>query len=235
MDKHGDILKIAFIRHVKGKGYCVFGHKKTKGGKRRNFGCYKTKDEAKKRLGQLYFFKGRGALDAFIQAADELDSRGMLHLADALTDCFELVIAASLGDPAESGLASAKLGKVVAVLERKGEHELADRLDAILPDMLDLEAGSFSCHECPDDEVLVRVSRRPAHRHMSADRLYKLAVKLRRLYSEGVVDEKSFEYKKYREFRYMLRTGFLLPAPDGQGVPKDADSWWDHFEKEAGQ
>lgn len=235
MDKQGSIIKIAFIRKVKGKGWCVFGHKKTKGGKRRNFGCYKTKAAAKKRLGQIYFFKGRGALDSFVQVADELDNRGMLHLADAVMDCLEHVVAASLGDADDAAPASVKLGKVAALLERKGEYELADRLDGVLPDVLDLEAGASPCPDCPDDEVSIVSSRRSCHRHMPADRVYKMAVKLRKLYVEGIVDEHSFEYKKYREFRYMLRTGFLLPAPDKGGIPKNADNWWDHFEKEAGR
>lgn len=234
MSQQGGIIKIAFIRKVKSKGWCVYGHRKTKGGRRRNFGCYKSKAAAKKRLGQIYFFKGRGALDSFVQVADELDSRGMLHLADAVMDCLEHVVAASLGDAAEGTLASVKLSKVAALLEHKGEYDLADRLDSVLPDVLDLEAGASSCPDCPDDEISITSSRRSCHRHMSADRVYKMAVKLRKLYTEGVVDEKSFEYKKYREFRYMLRTGFLLPAPDKGGIPTDVDNWWDHFEKEAG-
>jgi hypothetical protein len=235
MDKQGSIIKIAFIRKVKGKGWCVFGHKKTKKGKRRRFGCYKSKKAAKKRLGQIYFFRGRGALDTFVQIADDLDGRGMLHLADAVMDCLEHVVAASLGEAEEEHPASVKLGKVAAVLERKGEHELAEKIDSVLPDVLDIEAGASPCPDCPDDEITVLSTRCQTQRCVPADRLYKMAKKCQQMYAEGLVDETSFEYKKYREFRYMLRTGFLLPPPDGKDIPKDADNWWDHFEKEAGR
>jgi hypothetical protein len=46
----------AYIKHVKGKGYCVYSHQTGK-----NFGCYKTKGEAKKRLQQMHKFSVRTA------------------------------------------------------------------------------------------------------------------------------------------------------------------------------
>lgn len=236
MDRSGgNIVKIAFIRRS-GKRWCVLGHRLTDaGGKRRNFGCYSTKEQARRELGRVHFFQGRGALDAFVCIADSLDSKGMLHMADAVMGCLEGIVAASFGDATEE-TASVKLRKIAALLERKGEGELAERLDALLPDVLDLESGALPENpECPDDEVSVVSSRRLGRRRMSADRLYKLAVKLRRLYEEGIVDESSFEYRKFRELRYMLRTGFLLPPPAGQETPKIVGNWWDHFEKEASQ
>jgi len=233
MEKQANIIKIAFIRKVKGKGYCVFGHKKTKGGKRQNFGCYKTKEEAKKRLGQIYFFKGRGALDGMVGVADELDRKGMLHFADALMDCLEKIVATSLGEPPGDKPASVTLGKVAALLERKGEIVLADRLDAILPAVLDVECGVTDCPDCPD--MVVSANLGGCHnvtRNVPADKLYAMAARYRGMYRDGLVDEGSFEYRKFRELRYMLRTGFLFPPPEGQEIPKDAANWWDHFEKE---
>lgn len=40
-----------------GKKWCVVGHKKTKSGKKRKFGCYTSKAAAHKRLGQIEYFK----------------------------------------------------------------------------------------------------------------------------------------------------------------------------------
>lgn len=233
MDKQANIVKIAFIRKVKGKGYCVFGHKKTKGGKRQNFGCYKTRAAAKKRLGQIYFFKGRGALDGMIGVADELDRKGLLHFADALMDCLERIVAASLGEPVGDRPASVTMGKVAALLERKGENVLAEKLDAILPAVLDVEAGLGDCPDCPDMEVTAALGCRNTAREVPADKLYAMATQYRTMYREGLVDEASFEYRKFRELRYMLRTGFMFPPPEGRETPKDATNWWDHFEREA--
>ena len=46
------------IKKIGGK-YVVVGEHKTKSGKLRRFGSYKTLAEAKKRLGQVEFFKRR--------------------------------------------------------------------------------------------------------------------------------------------------------------------------------
>lgn len=235
MEKQANIVKIAFIRKVKGKGWCVFGHKKTKGGKRQNFGCYKSKAAAKKRLGQIYFFKGRGALDGLIGVADDLDRRGFLHFADAIMDCLERIVAASLGECLERP-ASVTIGKVAGLLEKKGEAALAERLDGLLPAVLDVECGAGDCPDCPDMAVEADLGRcGSVTRQVSADKLYAMAARFRQMYREAMIGEDSFEYRKFRELRYMLRTGFLFPPPEGQGVPKDAANWWDHFEKEAGE
>ena len=44
------------IRKVRG-GFRVFGNKKTKGGKLRNFGTYRTRAAAKRRQLQVQYFK----------------------------------------------------------------------------------------------------------------------------------------------------------------------------------
>ncbi len=233
-DNGSTIIKLAFIRKIKGKGWCVIGHTKTKSGKRRNFGCYKTQAEAKKRLSQIYFFKGRGALDGLVGIADDLDRRGMLHFADAIMDCLERIVAASLGESVERP-ASVTIGKVAGLLEKKGEAQLAERLDAILPAILDVECGA-ECPDCPDMAVEVNLGRcGGVTRQVTADKLYAMAARCRQMYREGLIDESSFEYRKFRELRYMLRTGFLFPAPEGTEIPKGAANWWDHFEKEAGE
>lgn len=225
------LIKLAFISKIKGKGYCVLGHTKTKGGKRRNFGCYKTKAEAKKRLSQIYFFKGRGALDGMVGVADELDRKGLLHFADALMDCLEKVVVVSLGGEIGGKPPSVTIGKIASLLENKGETALAEKLDSLLPAVLDVECGADDCPDCPDMAVEADLGRcGNVTRQVSADKLYAMAARCRQMYREGLIDENSFEYRKFRELRYMLRTGFLFPPPEGQGVPKDATNWWDHFE-----
>jgi hypothetical protein len=171
-----------------------------------------------------------------IGVADELDKKGMLHFADALMDCLERIVAASLGEPVGDRPASITIGKVAALLERKGEIAIAEKLDAILPAVMDVECGAPDCPDCPDMAVSASLSRcRNVTQNVHADKLYAMAVHYQKLYREGDVDENSFEYRKFRELRYMLRTGFLFPPPDGQDFPKDASNWWDHFEKEAGK
>jgi hypothetical protein len=231
MEKQSNIVKIAFIRKVKGK-WCVFAESKTKKGKHRNFGCYRTKTEAKKRLSQIHFFKGRGALDGMIGVADELDRKGMLHFADALMDCLEKIVATSLGEPIENKPASVTIGKIAALLERKGEMVIAEKLDAILPAVLDVECSAPDCPDCPDMAVSANFGRcHNVTRNVSADKLYAMASRYQQMYREGDVDENSFEYRKFRELRYMLRTGFLFPSPDGLDIPKDVTNWWDYFEE----
>jgi hypothetical protein len=233
MDKQTNIVKLAFIRKVKGKGWCVLGHKKIKGGKHRNFGCYKTQAEAKKRLSQIHFFKGRGALDGMVSVADELDKKGMLHFADALMDCLEKVIVASLGDPVDEKPASVTLGKIAALLENRGELILAEKLDAILPAVQDVECGA-DCPDCPDIFVSADLGRcHNITRNVSADRLYAIAVHYRNMYREGMVDEASFEYRKFREFRFLLKSGFIFSSKD-QNIPSNCANWWEFFEKGAG-
>jgi hypothetical protein len=101
---------------------------------------------------------------------------------------------------------------------------------------MDVECGAPDCPDCPDMAVSASLSRcRNVTQNVHADKLYAMAVHYQKLYREGDVDENSFEYRKFRELRYMLRTGFLFPPPDGQDFPKDASNWWDHFEKEAGK
>jgi hypothetical protein len=224
MNEGANFIKLAFIKKVKGKGWCVFSHKAKK-----NFGCYKTKAEAKKRLGQIYFFKGRGALDGMVTIADILDKKGMLHLSDAVTDCLEYIVSMALGGETENHPASIKLGKVSSLLESKGEFELAEELDCILPDIMTLEAGEIECPDCPDSEVTV-ISKQKDNRKASADRLYAMASKFRQMYREGLVDEDSFEYTKFKEIRSMLSSGFFLSSKYGE-LPDNEKNWWEYFER----
>jgi len=224
------LVKLAFIRKMKGK-WCVYSHKKSKNGKRRNFGCYPTKEEAKKRLGQLYFFKGQGAIDSMVEIANDLDKKGMLHFAEALMDCLEKITSISLGDEMEKR-PSITLGKIASLLEKKNELELAQKLDALLPIVLDVENG-IECPECPSMSITADLGQCNITKQMSADKLYDMASCYQKMYQEGLVDESSFEYRKFRELRYLLKSAFAFLPPEGQEIPTDAANWWDHFEAQS--
>jgi hypothetical protein len=207
------IQKEARIVKRKGK-YCVVGHKKTKGGKYRNFGCYESQAEAKKRLGQIYAFKHKKALllNIVTSVSDELVNKGIIHLADAVINCGEDIAAEDFSENT-----AIKFGKVTGLLEKKGEGELAEQLDAIIPEIL-----AFG--EYTDEDAA------PNKKRLPADRVYSMARKLKEKYLIGLIDQESFEYSKFKEFESMLKTGFLLPAPPSyESLPDDADNWWDHF------
>jgi len=209
------ITKIAKIVKRKGK-WCVIGHKKTKG-KYRNFGCYDSKEEAKKRLGQIYLFKLKKAelLKTLIQVSDQLDKRGIIHIADALTGCIE-----SIASEDSENQSVIKLGKIICLLKKKGENELAEAVDNLLPDVLKLE--------CVDCDIEIPKSRK----RISALRAYNIVQTLHRKYVEGMIDENCFEYSKMEELRAMLKEGFSFPAPPSyNALPEDVDNWWDHFLK----
>jgi len=213
MDTIG-IKKVAKIVKRKGK-FCVIGHKKDKSGKYRNFGCYKSYEEAKKRLSQIYMFKFKKAelLDTIIEVSDELSDRGMFHISDALAGCMEAVALENI----ESNTVL-KLGKIVGILQKRGEPEIAERIDAMLPELLCFE--DCGC-----------IADAPAHKvRMTADKAYGMANNLKAKYLDGTVDEKSLEYAKAKELESMLKTGFLLPPPaEYKELPADSKNWWEHF------
>lgn len=211
------ITKIAMIVKRKKKGkdvYCVISHKKGKDGKHRNFGCYTSKDKAKKRLGQIYFFKGKKAsiLDNMTSISEELENKGMIHVADAINNCVEHFISESK----EECLVG--LGKVASLLESKGESVISERIDFLVPEILEFE------------DFGEKVEKPKTRKMVSADRVYLMASKLYDKYIVGLIDDRDFEYEKMKELVSTLKTGFLLPPPKNyKELPKDADNWWEHF------
>ena len=215
------ITKMAKIVSRKRKGktvHCVIGHKKNQKGEYQEFGCYGGKSgrkRAEERLKQVRGFKYSKAsiLDSMTYVSDALENKGMIHIADAVNNCVEHFIS---GKPKEECLIG--LGKVASLLESKGEMELSERIDALIPNVLEFE--DFG-----------EVVRRPKTRKMvSADRAYLMASKLYDKYTVGLIDDRDFEYEKMKELISMLRTGFLLPPPKSyKALPKDADNWWEHF------
>jgi len=209
------IDKIARIVKKDNK-WCVIGHKKDKSGKYRNFGCYDNKEDAKKRLGQIYAFKTKKAtiLNIMTNASDSIEQKGMIHISDAIIGCAESIAVESSNDNIVI-----RLGKIVNLLEKKGEIKLSEQLDSLIPDILCFE-------ECGCDNNLKQKNC------ISADKAYKIAKLLHDKYLVGLIDESSFEYSKKNELEKMLKSGFSLPFPKFcDKAPEGFDNWWEYFSK----
>ena len=214
------IIKEAKIVKRKSQ-YFVISNKKDKNGKHHDFGCYDSKEEAKKRLSQIHTFKTKKAelLDELLKVSDDLDKRGVIHIADALTNCIQSI---AFEDPDNQSVI--KLGKIICLLDKKGEKELAETIDAMLPDILKLE--------CVDCDIEIPKPRK----RISSLRAYNVVNMLNKKYLECMIDEDSFEYSKMKELKVMLKQGFSFPMPASYSeLPEDADNWWDHFSKKVGE
>jgi hypothetical protein len=208
------IKKIAKIVKRKNK-WCVISHRKGKDGKYRNFGCYESKEDAKKRLGQIFMFKHKKAelIDTIIEVSDEINKKGMFHISDVLAGCIEAIALENT-----QGNTVIKLGKIISLLHKKGELDVAERLDLMLPEILCFE----NC-DCDADF--------PKHKNrITADKVYKIAEDLKKKYQTGIIDESSFEFSKMKELESMLKIGFLLPPPEEyKELPTDSKNWFEHF------
>lgn len=209
-----DIVKLAKVVKRKNK-WCIQSHKT---GKILPGTCYDTKAEATKRLQQIGFWKHKkGALlTALSDVSNEVDKTGLLHMADAITDCIDIVSRNAVDDSAV-----VRLGKIVNLLQKKSEQELAEQLDALLPEVLSMK----SC-DCVQDERPERIRR------LSALRTYNIVKLWQSKYATGELGPDDFEFAKMKEFEMMLKNGFSLPMPiTYKSLPTDADNWWDHFLK----
>jgi len=211
------LVKEARIVKRKGK-WCVIGHKKDKTGKYRNFGCYDSKEEATKRLGQIYAFKHKKGevIDTLHQVSGVLYEQGIIHVADALIGCINSIIR---GEP--KNFVAVKLGKIIALMQKKGQNDLSEQLESLLPEVLTLETSL----ETTGTSVQIQY-------RISAQRAYNIASLLKKKYAEGKIGESDFEYAKMKELESLLKAGFILPTPKSyKELPTDAESWWDHFSK----
>ena len=203
-------------RIVKRKNkWCVIGHRRDKSGKYRNFGCYDTKEEAKKRLGQIYMFKHKKAtiINVMTNAYDTLEKKGIIHIADAIISCAESI---ALESPKSNIVL--RLEKIVNLLNSKGETKVAEQIDFLIPEVLSIE-------ECGEDDFQPRTK-------ISADKVYNIVKNIYGKYIVGLIDESSFEYTKMKELKSMLKNGFSLAAPISlDEFPEDCDSWWEYFTK----
>lgn len=213
----GKLTKEAKIVQRKGK-WCVIGHKKDKSGHYRNFGCYSTKEEAKKRLGQIYAFKHKKAeiISALHETSGVLYDRGIIHIADALMGCMNSIVREESKDQL-----AIRFGKIITLLQKRGENTLSDRLEPLLPEILALEKTGEKTSVKPQTKYRI-----------SARRAYNIASLLKKKYLEGLIDESDFEYDKMKELESLLKAGFVFPMPQSyKKLPKDVENWWDHFTK----
>jgi len=211
------LIKEARILKRKGK-YCVVGHKKNKSGNYHSFGCYNTKEEAEGRLNQVRKFKHikSSIISTMHEISGVLYERGIIHVADALTNCINCIIQ---NDSREQ--IATKLGKIIPLLQKRGEGSLTERLEQLIPEILVLE--KIDC------EVERPVSTKY---RISAQRAYNIATLLKKKYLEGEIDENDFEYEKMRELESLLKAGFILPMPKSyKELPGNTKNWWDHFSK----
>jgi len=153
------------------------------------------------------------------KVSSDLRSKGIIHIADAVTNCISSVVRNCSQD--ENAI---RLGKIITLLQKKGESNLSERLDALLPDILSFRNI--------DIDKLIEVNESELKTGISALRAYNIAKLLRNKYNSGMLHSSDFEYSKMKELETLLKTGFILPTPKKYNrLPIDANNWWDHFEK----
>lgn len=151
----------------------------------------------------------------------ELRAKGIIHIADALTNCIISIINNSSQE--ENAI---RLGKIINILHKKGER--TERLSSLLPDIL-------ACKEMEVNSI-VEVNEESFKVKISALRAYNIAKLLNKKYLSGSISSADFEYDKMKELETLLKTGFIMPLPVGyNSVPNDAACWWEHFEKKGKQ
>jgi hypothetical protein len=150
-----------------------------------------------------------------------LNKRGIVHIADVLSNCAELV---TNGKSQNNNII--RLNRVVSILQSKGEVELAENLDVLIPDILAFGSDIDGGIEIEEDyNQIVRIS---------AKRAFNIVKLLRKKYLDGEIDTSDFEYSKMNELEVLLKTGFILSMPKSYDfLPNDSNNWWDHFCKKA--
>jgi hypothetical protein len=207
-----NIKKEARIVKRKNK-WCVVSHKNSD---YRNFGCYDSESEAKKRLSQIYGFKRAKAtiLSIMTAASDDLEKKGMVHISDAIISCAESV---AIEEPKNN--IAVRIGKIVNLLQSKNENKIAEQLDVLIPEVLSIE-------ECGVDPAP------KSRKRLSADRAYNMVKNLYDKYVIGLIDRGSFEHTKMKEMKAMLKNGFTLSLPESMDeAPENVNSWWEYFSK----
>jgi hypothetical protein len=185
------------------------------------FGTRKpSKQRVNKEEKRVQFFKHQGeeVINNIHKVSSELYEKGIIHIADVLVGCIESLIKTS-----SRKNCAIKLGKIIHLLQKKGEADIAERLDSILPDVLTFEK----------DKCDIKITG--ARKRMSAKRAYNIAKILEKKYLEGEIDESDFEYTKMGELKTLLKSGFVFSMPTTyKKLPTDVDNWWDHFSSAEG-
>ena len=219
-----DFIKQAKIVKRKDKWY-ILSHRKDKKGHYKNFGCYDTKERAKKRLGQLYFFRKQGTIDVIINIANELDIKGKLHLSDKVSGCLKELLDNYSGELKISG----KFAEIMYELKKEGQLKLNYEIDSIIPDIVALESGTL-----PEFKNEARNNKKDtgAARTVCAEKAYFMANTIYSRYLNGYYDQNGFEMSMFSRLKSMLKMGFVL---ESKTINKQAidgySSWWEYFNK----
>lgn len=197
--------------------YCVIGHKKQKNGKYKNFGCYDNKKEADDRLSQIFDFQNKKSiiLNILTNTSDFLEKKGMIHISDAIIGCAE-----SIALESSNKNIAIRLKKISNLLENKGEMRLSEQLDYLIPEILCFE--KCDCY-----------SKLKNKNYIPAEKIYKIAKRLKDKYLVGLINDDSFEYSKMIELEKLLKNGFNLSDPKFyKDIEKKYKNWWEYFSKE---
>jgi hypothetical protein len=186
------------------------------------FGARKpSKDRVNKEEKRIQYFKhaAENIVSEMHVVSSNLRRKGIIHIADAVTNCITSIIK---NFPQDEN--AVRLGKIIGVLQKKGEQTQAEILNNILPDII-------SCRDI-DVESYIEVDESDLKVRVSALRAYNIAKVLKGKYLVGELEPTDFEYAKMRELETLLKTGFIMPVPiTYDSIPDDASCWWDHFEK----
>lgn len=139
-----------------------------------------------------------------------LIEKGKIHIADAITNCIIYILK---NYTQEENII--RLDKIISLLISRGENDLAERVQVILPDIL-------ACKNIDLEEVEIEITK------ISALRAYNIVKRLKEKYEVGNIDD--FEYDKMVELEVLLRMGFVLSKPSNYKKLPNENSWWDHFE-----
>ena len=179
------------------------------------FGTKKpTKEEVYKEEQRVQWFKSQGEeiINKLNKVSTSLYNKGIIHLADALTVCMEL-----LGENSQEQNVL-KLSKIINLLQKKGESSNVETLSSLIPDILEL--GKNSYFDCKSSRKNV----------ISAHRAYNIVKLLENQFLIGQIDEGDFEYANMKELKMILKAGFLLKKPASyKEIPFEDKNWWDHF------
>ena len=217
----GDLIKEAKIVKRQDKWYIISSCKD----KKRNLGCYDSKEKAKKRLGQLYFFRKQGAIDVIINVANELDVRGKLHLSDKVSECLEELLNNHSGELKISG----KFAHIMYELKKEGQLKLNYQIDSIIPDIVALESGTIPEFK---EEIENSIKNGEMTRTVCAEKAYFMANNIYNRYLCGLYDGNGFEMSMFIRLKSMLKMGFVLESKTINKKAIDGyNSWWEYFTK----
>jgi hypothetical protein len=173
--------------------------------------------EEEKRI-QHFKHAAQNIIDEMRYVSNELKNKGIVHIADAIDNCTSYIV---YDYPQDEN--ATRISKVITLLQKKGEFNLSDQLDALLPDIISLKDVKIN--------KLIEVDETEQGTKVSAFRAYNIVKLLKKKYVSGELSNEDFEYAKMKELETLLKTGFILSKPKNYAnLPESSNNWWDHFE-----